>query len=272
MKRHGAMGRREFLRRCGVAALGGAAVAGGAPTAGAQGALPAGIGDYDFLMPRVRYASDRRVGAMWNVYPSADWTLLQRLEKVVRCRVKLPPAVRLGRDPNYTRYGDESSFNAIVDFKEDPGLLRAYPFLFMTGEGYFTFDQSQKTCLKQYIEEGGFLFMDDCVYGRRHDYFYQSSFQALEEVFGKGAVESVPLDHEIFRNVYDLQDVGLPCPQGTDHGPRGMFRGDRLAVFLSSTDLHCAWADYHIGQWFSKEMNEDCLKLGINVLLYAITH
>ena len=50
----------------------------------------------------------------------------------------------------------EGQLNAVVSFDE-PEELKKYPFLFMTGENHYKFDEWQKTNLKEYITRGGFL-------------------------------------------------------------------------------------------------------------------
>ena len=50
-----------------------------------------------------------------------------------------------------------------------------------------------------------------------------------------------------------------------------VFIGDRLAVFLSSTDIHCGWCDSH-GFEFGKQNYEKAIQMGINIIMYAISH
>jgi hypothetical protein len=99
------------------------------------------------------------------------------------------------------------------------------------------------------VEQGGFVLMDDCVAHGPGDFFYHSSCQLLEHLFGKADVKRISTGHEIFHNIYDLSRVGMPYIQGTNWPPRGIFIEDRLAVLLTSTDIHCGWAD-RTQTWF----------------------
>lgn len=262
------LARREFLKTTGKFLTGAALAASGLGPLGHGVACAANEDDdldkYDFIMPRVKFECDKRVPAHWNAYPGADRNLLLEFSHVVRCKVKVPQGCQdMSPDP-----GQEHHFNVVVDLT-DLEQLRKYPFLFMTAEGYYTLSEKKKENLKQYIHGGGFLLMDDCVYQRGGDFFYKSSHELLEDVFGSDLVKRVPNEHEIFHNVYDLGKIGLPYLQGVDHGARGVFVGDRLAVFLSSTDIHCGWA----GCWKkrSREYRES-IKMGINIIMYAISH
>ena len=58
---------------------------------------------------------------------------------------------------------------------------------------------------------------------------------------------------------------------GQNYGARGVFVGDRLAVFLSSTDLHCGWCDSS-GGVFGRQNYKKAIQMGINIVMYAISH
>jgi hypothetical protein len=286
--------RRQLLKAAGRNMLGAAFAAAGFKTM-AKGATPdAGPDDldkYDFLMPRVKYAHQKKEVDRWNVRPGGDANLLRELSAVIRCKVK---PIRAVQDWN-PQWAAEGQLNAVVTFDE-PDQLKKYPFLFMTGENPYTLDDAEKQNLKDYILRGGFLLMDDCVVDTGGDFFYQSSYTLLESVFGREAVKRIPLEHEIFHNVYDLGDsglphmqylqpqiptfpwmrrrprlTGLPIMQGQNHGARGVFIGDRLAVFLSSTDIHCGWCDSH-GFTFGRQNYQKAIQMGINVIMYALSH
>ena len=237
------------------------------------------LDEYDFVLPRVRFEEQAYRGRgkgpdVWNVRPGGDANLLRELSRVVRCRVK-PIHGTLDWQP---QYGHEGQLNAVVNF-DQPQRLRCYPFLFMTGENHYEFTEVQKKNLKEYITRGGFLLMDDCVVASGGDFFYRSSHKLLEDVFGPGAVRPVPREHEIFHNVYNLGDTGLPwlrykrngSPHGLNHGAKGLFIRDRLAVFLSSTDLHCGWCDRHGVEWGLQGYRK-AIQMGINIIMYALTH
>lgn len=228
---------------------------------------------YDFVMPRVKFTPIKVPGRgegpdKWNVRPGGDKNLLIRLSSVIRCSTKPILKVRSGWDPQYAV--EEGQLNGIVTFDE-PEKLRRYPFLFMTDENEFKFTQTQKNNLREYIRRGGFLLMDDCVVLNGGDFFYQSAYSLLEDVFGKNSVKIIPHEHEIFHNVYDLGAIGLPYLKGQNHGARGVYNGNRLAVFLSSNDIHCGWCDEARNN-FGPMGHEYALQMGVNIIMYALSH
>jgi hypothetical protein len=239
-------------------------------------ACAAGQGDAlrecGFFMARVQFASDSREANPWNLYPGADRNLIEEMNHSLRCRVDVPLGCN-SRDP-WT--GDDSLFNGVADL-HSPETLRDFPFLLMTSDGCFALDTQQKANLKQYLEAGGFLLLDDCISDNGSpDHFYQCAYLMLEDLFGEGAVESVPLDHEIFHNVYDLRDIGLPYMQGINHGAQGVFLDGRLAVLLSSTDLHCGWVDRNRTRFgdgrFGPHSYDEAIQMGINLAMYVMAH
>jgi hypothetical protein len=282
--------RRDFLKTT-VRTIAGVAMAGQAlvsVTARAAGSKNLDDFDtYDFLMPRVKFTHEKREVDRWNVRPGGDANLLKEFSSVIRCKVK---PVR-GANDWEPQYAADGQLNVVVGFDEFQELKK-YPFLFMTGENHYQLNEKQKQNLRDYIARGGFLFMDDCVVGSGGDFFYQSSYKVLQDVFGPKAVKRVPREHEVFHNVYDLGETGLPHLEyqkrrlpginrakrtplpymhGQNHGARGVFIGDRLAVFLSSTDIHCGWCDSH-GYEFGRENYEKAIQMGINIIMYAISH
>jgi len=288
---HGQMNRRQFLKTAG-GTIAGAALATGGSALIAERTAHAEYSDdldqYDFLMPRVKFTHEKREVDRWNVRPGGDANLLRELSSVIRCKVK---PIRRAYDWQ-PQWAMEGQLNAVVTF-DSLEEIKKYPFLFMTGENPYKFDRKQKDNLREYITRGGFLLMDDCVVLKGGDFFYKSSYELLEGVFGRGAVNRIPHEHEIFHNIYDLGDTGLPYMQrqnrillpgmrrpqqtglpymhGQNHGARGVFIGERLAVFLGTTDIHCGWCDSR-GFEFGRLSYEKAIQMGINIIMYAISH
>jgi hypothetical protein len=272
------MNRRRFLKTAATAVAGTVLAGPGSALAARQVARAQreresrdDLEQYDFILPRVRFKVQADVPDQWDVRPGGDANLLDELSKTVRCKTK-----RIHRTDNWQPDRARSGqLNAVVSFDE-PKKLRKYPFLFMTGESYYDLSDRQRRNLKDYITQGGFLLMDDCMLDPGGDFFYQSSFKILAEVFG--AVDRVPNEHEIFHNVFDLSEIGLPFVQAVNHEARGVFVGDRLAVFLSSTDIHCGWCDRAKRMFGNGPKRggphgyKEAIRMGINIIMYALSH
>lgn len=268
--------RRQFMKRSAV--LGAAGFISSTAFCGRESYMSeeeiSDLKKYDIIIPRVKFRTDDRMRDKWNVLPVGEHNLLSAFEEVVRCKVKKHPGLSNGQT-----LGREDQFNSVVAFWEYE-KLRQYPFVFMTSDGYFRFDDMEKKNLKRYIDQGGFILFDDCVENTNgyHDYFFQSAITLMQEVFGQDAIQKVPLDHEIFHNVYDMKDKGMPFIQGVNHGAYALFTEGRIAALMTPGDIHCGWVDKDYS-WYGPngrgpgcDNHDKTIEAGINILMYVMTH
>ncbi len=209
-----------------------------------------------FHWARVKFDVERSVPDKWDIHPSGDQFFLSSLKKYTNINV----------DENW-HVAD------LGNIKE----MQKYPFLFMTADGDFSCSRKQLLNLKEYLLRGGFLFAEDCVYQTRGDRFFRGLKAKLEDAFNTKMVK-LPKNHEIYHCFFDLEN-GLPYYQGINHGGYGLFLDNRLAVFLSPSDIHCAWTDLDrqlnrriMKRWFPGKNTRDAIKMGINIVTYAMTH
>ncbi len=139
-----------------------------------------------------------------------------------------------------------------------------YPIVYMTGHGNVYFSDADAKNLRDYLEKGGFLYVDD-------DYGLDQSFRKeIKKVFPDKELEEVPLDHPIF-NIYWKFDKLPKIHQHDDKPPKayGIFIGDRLVLLYTyESNISDGWTDRH-GDPI--EVQEMALKFGMNIVLYALT-
>jgi len=91
------------------------------------------------------------------------------------------------------------AFPEEVVITADSKELLSFPFLFMTGHKLVRFSRAERDQLKLYVEEGGFLFSDDC----NHDIngLYARSFeQEMRTIFpGPATLAKLPVRHPLYR-------------------------------------------------------------------------
>jgi hypothetical protein len=143
-----------------------------------------------------------------------------------------------------------------------------YPILFMTGHGDVRFTAEELARLRAYLERGGFLHVDD-NYG-----LDESWRRECARLFPDDPLVELPPDHEIYHVYYDFPD-GLPKIHEHHGGPaRGyaVFHQGRMVIFYSyNTDLGDGWEDADVhGDPPAKR--EAALKMGVNIVVYALTH
>ncbi len=152
----------------------------------------------------------------------------------------------------------------VVTLSEDE--LWNIPYIYMTGHGNVRWSESDLRVLRRYLEQGGFLHADD-NYGMD-----PSIRRELGRLFLDNALVEVPLDHPIYRLIYDFPK-GLPKIHVHDGKPAqgfGIFLDGRLAVYYSyQSDLGDGWEDPEVHE-DPLEKRETALRMGVNLFAYAV--
>lgn len=153
----------------------------------------------------------------------------------------------------------------------EPGSseLFNYPFVFLTGHGNITFTDAEAENLRMYLEAGGFLHICD-NYGM-NDYVRI----AMKKVFPDNTFVELPYDHPIYKkpNVFKS---GLPKIHEHDgKKPQGfgiIYKGRLVCFYDYECDLGNGWEDLGTYPNDSKETHEKALKMGANIIHYALTN
>jgi hypothetical protein len=174
--------------------------------------------------------------------------------------------------PNFLRFVRENS-NFPVDTNEsvvqimDDNLFR-YPFLFATGHGIVKFLDEEKERLRRYLANGGFLFINDS-YGME-----KNLRRELEALFPERELMELPFEHPIYHSYYDFP-TGPPKIHEHDKKPaRGsgiMIDGRLVLYYLHESDIGDGWEDPQVHN-DPPEKREAALRMGMNILVYALTN
>lgn len=180
-------------------------------------------------------------------------------------------------------YNDPSSLSNLIAFAQanvpisvnrkyvDVALgstdLHNYPFAYLTGHGTITANNTEVRNLRNYLENGGFLYVDD-------DYGLDEHIRNLmSEVFPEEEFIELPFSHPIYQQVFRFNN-GVPKIHEHDNkAPRGygLFHKGRLVMFYTyESNLGDGWADAEVHN-NPPEKREQALKMGVNILVYALT-
>jgi len=200
------------------------------------------LGQYDFTIARLKYQG----GGDWYSDPSS----LPNLLTVIKKRTNIRTAPR----------------EEIVEIT-DPKLFQ-YPYLYMTGHGNVRFTDEEIKILRTYFAAGGFLHADD-------NYGMDSSFRKeIKKIFPDSPLTEVPFDYPIYHSFYEFPN-GLPKIHEHDGKPAqgfGIFYESRLVIFYTyECDLGDGWEDPDVHN-DPPEKREAALKMGINIVIYSLTH
>lgn len=205
-------------------------------------ALPAvAQSDHAFTIARVKYEG----GGDWYSDPES----LPRLLAFVRSETLIDVAPR----------------EEVVELSSDQ--LHAHPYLYLTGHGNLSFSNDEATRLRAYLEQGGFLHIDDNYGLDRH------IRRELKKVFPDLEMVELPFSHPIYHTQFDFP-AGLPKIHEHDGKPPQGFglidETGRLMVFYTfESDLGDGWEPESVHD-NPPEKRLAALRMGTNILVYAM--
>ncbi|MEL7536669.1 MAG: DUF4159 domain-containing protein [Pseudomonadota bacterium] len=237
---------------------------------GAAMSLPvfaAGMPPAEFQFARLAYPVDMnsqayRRGArdMWQTdWPDAEHHLIRGIKRLTRVNT-----------------ADEGEILTVMD-----DALFDYPWLYAVEVGYWSLNQVEADRLREYLERGGFLVVDDF-----HGTFEWASFmESMLRVFPDRPVREIPESDESLHVLYDLdQRVQIPSimllrtgrtweRDGRTPHWRGIYDDDgRLMVAINfNMDIGDAW-EHADTPSYPENMTALAYRFGISYIIYAMTH
>jgi hypothetical protein len=195
-----------------------------------------------FKIARLKYAG----GGDWYNDPSAEVNLLTFVRQQTGIDV----------EPKY-QFVEPGSEN-----------LFSYPFVFMTGHGNVVFNDGEVRRLRTYLENGGFLFVDD-------DYGMDKAFRReIKKVFPNQELVELPYSYGLYRCHFDFTG-GPPKTHQHDEKPAhafGLFHNGRLVVLYTyETNPSDGWADPDVHN-DPPEKRLEALRFGTNIVVWALTN
>jgi hypothetical protein len=228
----------------------------------------------EFFFPRLKFHVRDTKHDIWDVHPLGDANLRRRLKELTNINVSQDPV--------------------IVEL-DDLEKMSRYPYVFMTSETEFDLEPRHAENLREFLMRGGFIHADDCCHpnvkgrvlesdlrenfeykvretqksGADGDRFFMDYCRIIGKLFPDNPMRRIPNDHEIY-NCYFKFAKGCPVMQGVDHGAWGLFEKGtgRLMTVATPGDLHCGW----MNRYWAPEKTLEATRMGINVLMYYLTH
>ncbi len=167
----------------------------------------------------------------------------------------------------------------------DPELFD-YPFVYMIEpySGQLDFDENDAKLMRKYLLNGGFMMVDDFWDQHEYNWFYRE----IKKVFPDREPEKLTLEHGIFHNVYDLQEIPqVPSIHSWEryggssdrYGEKANYYAiyddhDRMCVFIGhNTDLGDGWErEGENREYFELYSEKQSYPMGINIITWAMTH
>jgi hypothetical protein len=196
----------------------------------------------------------------WAVdFPASDQNFLRGVRRLTNIHVNGEPIVM--------RLDDDRIFE--------------YPFLYMLEVGRQGIQLSEKEMgnLREYLLRGGFLFIDDFWGSWQWANFYIT----FSQVFPDRSVVELTKDHQIFHSFYDIEGPQMiPRIYNVNNYPeqdidvainRAVLDDDgRVMVLMNwNSDIGDGWEHTYHPSYPTQYANM-AYRLGINYLMYALTH
>ena len=229
-----------------------------------------------FAFCRVLYDSvrDEPLGHGWNTdYPDSDVNFMVRLSELTTTRIR--------------RDAEGMPEHFVVTLKDDS--LFAFPFLFMSDVGTMGLTPPEARRLRDYLLRGGTLYVDDFWGERAFEHFRAEMAKVLDP--DDYPIVDVPLDHPVFQTFFTIREIPqVPSIQhwrrsgGAGTSERGLetaephFRGifddaGRLMVMMThNTDIADGWEREGEDDEFFYRFSIRAYPVGVNIVLYAMTH
>jgi hypothetical protein len=229
-------------------------------------------GGFNFCRGIYTQVRSMRSGMGWGTdYPDADINFSIRLSELTKTRVSRRP----DGEPNHltVRLTDPYLFNC--------------PYLHMEDMGSAEFTADEVVRLREYLLKGGFLWVDDFWGSAAWQYWVEQVGRVLPPA--DYPIRDLAPDHPLFSAQYPVKGVPqIPSirmwrpggstsedPPDTDvvHGRGISDRGGRLMVFMThNTDIADAWEREGEDPRYFYSFSPDGYAVGINVMMYAMTH
>jgi hypothetical protein len=223
-----------------------------------------GLPQAELHMARLAYSAAGCAGSRgwcnpwWAIdYPLAEAHFLPAVERMTR--------IDVAADSKHVALDDDTLFDYPWLFLQQPGRSDWHP------------QGAQLTRLREYLERGGFLVVDDF-----HGEYEWASFQAaMQDVLPNRPIVDVPESDMLMSILFDLDErtqipgerhLGWQRMEGPPHW-RGIYDDDgRLMVAINhNIDMGDAW-EHADDPHYPAAMTSTAYRFGVNYVIYAMTH
>jgi hypothetical protein len=229
------------------------------------------IYDSEGTMGEAYYVYDGRLWARWETdFPQGDDNLCKRLAQITRIDV------------------EPRAFSRMLTAND----LGDFPMLYMSDVGYMVLNKSETNALRQYLTNGGFLWVDD--------FWGDAEWEQFEKVMRKVLPDEewtiLEPDNPILHTVFDLDALpqipalpfatpfgGTSEPPGAHKLPTGSMDEAQMRAWVDedgrimvlathNTDVGDGWEREAYGEWYFETFSTKSYMVGVNVVAYAMMH
>ncbi len=228
-------------------------------------------GAFTFCRLAVQAARDGDGGSWAADYPRADENLSLRLSELTKTQINRDATGM----PEY-----------VVIRATEPALFEC-PFLALTNPGRAFLPADEVDALRAFLQKGGFMWSDDFWGSRAWDHWIRELRKVLPAA--DYPLVDLQVDHPIFRTLFEVrtipqipnigfyQDTGRTSERGGDSEEARASaivdaRGRIMVLITHNTDFGDAYEREGEDPEFFHKFSVDGYAIGIDVIIYAMTH
>jgi hypothetical protein len=210
----------------------------------------------EFVMARWHYTAGRRGGGWAHDYPTAEEHILQIMHEA-------------------TGINTERLAYRVVELGS-PEIFQ-YPFSYVSEPGEMDLTEQEVVNLREYINRGGFVMIDDFGdYGHEAggDWEFQWFRQQMLRVFPDREMFILTDEHPLLNIFYHIDSIQTVHPMT---GIKSIFygypdeKGGLAMIVCYANDVGDYW-EFIDSPHYAVRPSAEALKLGINFVMYAMTH
>ena len=162
----------------------------------------------------------------------------------------------------------------------DEGDAGDWPWLYAVQVGEWGLTERQGKALREYLLRGGFFMADDF-----HGAAEWGEFESrIKRAFPERPIVDIPDADPIIHTVYDLNDryqvpgqahlrLGYKYADGKGAHWRGIYddKGRVMVAISFNSDIGDAW-EFADDPWYPAKFSDLAIRLGVNYVVYAMTH
>ena len=214
--------------------------------------------DSHYVFTRVRYGSGLVRGFFGGAdgwahdYPTADRNLSAILDYITNMRVRM----------------DGSN---ILDL--DDAAIFDNPILYMSEPGFWTTNEAEAKNLRAHLLKGGLIIFDDF----EGDDDWRNLVAQMRQALPDHWFLPIDVTHPIFHSFFDIKVLNVPHPLvNVPPGYFAMFEnndpaGRMIALANWNNDLGDYW-EWSAEGLYGSDPTNDAYRLGVNYIVYAMTH
>jgi hypothetical protein len=155
---------------------------------------------------------------------------------------------------------------------DDPRIFDN-PIIYMSEPGFWTTNEEEGKALRSYLLKGGFIIFDDF----EGDDDWRNLVAQMQQALPDHHFIRLDVDSPVFQSFFGIRHLDVPHPN-YNGSPQffGMFEnndpaGRLLAIANFNNDLGDYW-EWSAEGLYGSDPTNDAYRLGVNYIVYAMTH